>query len=38
MLYKYDLEYDESLPTQMRNRKDVYLDFFKEKNQTVACI
>lgn len=31
MLYKYDLQYDESLPTQMRNRKAAYLDFFKEK-------
>jgi len=38
LLYKYDLEYDEALPTQMRNRKAAYLDFFKEKEQTVACI
>lgn len=29
MLYKYDLEYDETLPTQMRNKKAAYIDFFK---------
>lgn len=39
MLYRYDLEFDESLPTQMRNRKAAYLDFFKEKDgKSCACI
>lgn len=38
MLYKYDLEYDETLSTQMRNKKAAYIDFFKQGEKTVPCI
>ena len=39
-MYKYDLEYDDSLSAPMRARKEAYMDFFKDSKtgQPLACI